>query len=142
MSKVFVDTNILMYAHDTAAGDKHKIARHVIEGVWASGGGVVSSQVLEELSVNLRREALHPLSAEATRQLIRDYMSWEVVVVDAEGVLEALELEERYEVPFWDALILHAANKAGVEFVLSEDIAADQRYGSFKVVNPFASSKG
>jgi predicted nucleic acid-binding protein len=141
MSKVFVDTNILMYAHDTAAGDKHKLAKHAIESLWASGGGVLSTQVLEELSVNLRREVHHPLSAEDTRQLIRDYMSWEVVMIDADAVLEALELEERYEVPFWDALILLAANKAGVEFLLSDDIAAERGYGSFKVVNPFATTK-
>jgi predicted nucleic acid-binding protein len=135
---VFVDTDILMYAHDVSAGDKHKVARHAVEGIWAAGTGVLSTQVLEELSFNLRHVAVHPLSADETRQLIRDYLSWGVVVNDADAVIHALELEERYELPYWDALILHAADKAGVEFLLSEAITPDQRYGSFKVVNPFA----
>lgn len=138
-AKAFVDTNILMYAHDTSAGDKHKLAQHAIESLWESGTGVVSTQVLEELSVSLRRESPHPLSVENTRQLIRDYMTWEVVTVDAEDVIEALALEERYGVPFRDALILHAASKAGVEFLLSDEIAPDARY-SFKVVNPLTAA--
>lgn len=134
-ARTFVDTNILIYAHDTSAGDKQKLARYAVEAIWASGGGVLSTQVLEELSMGLRTGALRPISAKDTQELIRDYMTWEVVTIDAEAVLEALALEDRYDVPFREALIVYAATKAGVEFLLSDEIAPDSRF-SFRVVNP------
>jgi predicted nucleic acid-binding protein len=64
--RYFVDTNILMYAHDKAAGDKHDRAKALVESLWESRSGVVSTQVLQELAVNLRRKAKKPLEAKAT----------------------------------------------------------------------------
>lgn len=55
--RYFVDTNILMYAHDSAAGDKHTRAKALVEELWQNRSGVVSTQVLQELAVNLRRKA-------------------------------------------------------------------------------------
>ncbi len=53
--RCFVDTNILMYAHDSAAGEKHERAKALVEELWQARSGVVSTQVLQELAVNLRR---------------------------------------------------------------------------------------
>jgi PIN domain len=64
--KCFVDTNILVYAHDFGTGAKHERARALIEGLWSSGGGVVSTQVLQELCVSLRRKATRPFGCGAT----------------------------------------------------------------------------
>src|SRR6202142_752775 len=93
--KFFVDTNILLYAHDRSAGLKHDRARELIERLWTSGEGVLSTQVLQELCINLRRKLSRPLPAEQVRQLIQDYMSWEIVVNTAESVIQALEIEVR-----------------------------------------------
>ena len=142
--KSFVDTNVLVYAHDALAGPKHLRARQVVEDLWNSGTGVLSTQVLQELSINVRRKARHPLSWKETRRMVEDYLNWEIVVNDAASVLQALSFEERYKVSFWDALILQAAETAGVDVVLSEDLSAGQKYGSFRIENPFADlrSKG
>ena len=77
--KCFVDTNILVYAHDRSAGAKHQRAQILLEQLWDSGLGVLSTQVLQELCVNLRRKVSHPLPVEEVRLLIRDYSTWEVV---------------------------------------------------------------
>jgi predicted nucleic acid-binding protein len=98
--KCFVDTNILVYAHDFATGAKHERARTLIEKLWSSGGGVLSTQVLQELCINLRRKSVRPLSVEETRRLIEDYASWDVVVNTAESVLQALTMESRYKLSF------------------------------------------
>jgi len=135
--KCFVDTNILIYAHDHAAGQKHARAREVIEGLWTSGNGVLSTQVIQELCINLRRKLAHPLPLTEIRALVQDYLSWEVVVNSPDSALQALEIEERYKVSFWDALILQAAESAGAAILYSEDFAAGQRYGSVRVINPF-----
>ncbi|MDR7458010.1 MAG: PIN domain-containing protein [Armatimonadota bacterium] len=132
----FVDTNILMYAHDRSAGEKHRRARDLVEGLWRDRSGVVSTQVLQELCVNLRRKAGRPLDLEATRDLVTDYLSWHVVVNTGDSILEALELEDRYRLSFWDALVVAAAQACGAEVLYSEDLADGQVYGTLRVVNP------
>lgn len=135
-ARCFVDTNILVYAHDASAGPKHDRARELVEDLWQSRAGVVSTQVLQELSVNVRKKAARPLGLEATRELISDYLAWHVVVNDGEAVLAALDLEKRYQVSFWDALIIHAAQVVGADVLYSEDLSDGQRYGDVRVVNP------
>lgn len=139
-AKRFVDTNILVYAHDRTAGHKHARARALIEELWQTRAGAVSTQVLQELCVNLRRKAGHPLDARTTRNVVTDYLTWHVVVNGTESVLEALELETRYQISFWDALIVCAAETCGAAVLYSEDLSHGQRYGTVEVVNPFAST--
>ena len=136
--KYFVDTNILIYAHDRTTGVKHERARELIERLWTSGQGVLSTQVLQELCVNLRRKVARPLGVDEIRRLVNDYMSWEIVVNSAESVIQALEIEIRYKTSFWDALILQAAEQSGAAILYSEDLAARQNYGPVRVVNPLA----
>ena len=134
--KYFVDTNILIYAHDRSAGVKHDRARQIIERLWTTGEGALSTQVLQELCINLRRKLARPLPVDEVRHLIQDYLSWEVVVNTPQSMLEALEIEVRYKISFWDALLLLAAEHSGATVLYSEDLAAGQRYGAIKVVNP------
>ncbi len=134
--KFFVDTNILVYAHDRSAGIKHQRAQRLLEQLWNSGQGVLSTQVLQELCVNLRRKVSTPLAVEEVRLLIRDYATWEVVSNTPESILQALDIEARYMTSFWDALILQAAESAGASILYSEDLATAQHYGSIQIVNP------
>lgn len=136
--KYFLDTNILIYAHDRTCGAKHLLAKALVEQLWESGNGVLSTQVLQELCVNLRRKAGRPLSMPELRRLIREYCAWQVVANGPEAVLRALEIEERYKISFWDALIVQAADEAGASILYSEDLATGQRYATVRVVNPFA----
>lgn len=136
--KYFVDTNVLMYAHDTAAGVKHGRAKALVEELWGDRTGVVSTQVLQELAVNLRRKARKPLDTKATREVVADYLTWQVVVNGGDSILEALEIAERYKMSFWDALVIQAAQSVGVNTVYSEDLADGQQYGTVQVVNPLA----
>jgi predicted nucleic acid-binding protein len=140
--RFFVDTNILMYAHDTSAGAKHERARALVEELWRDRTGVVSTQVLQELSVNLRRKAGRPLDVKATREIVADYLTWHVIVNSGESILEALDFEARYQVSFWDALVLHAAHASGADVLYSEDLSDGQTYGSVRVTNPFKQPDG
>jgi len=134
--KAFLDTNILVYAHEPNTGIKHERARALIEEIWITGGGVLSTQVLQELSVNLRRKMARPWTVEETRNLISDYMNWQIVVNTPDSVIEALAIEANYQISFWDALIVHAAERAGAAILYSEDFSDGQTYGSVRVVNP------
>jgi len=134
--KYFVDTNILIYAHDRAAGPKHERARQLIEHLWATGQGALSTQVLQELCINLRRRVAHPLPSGEIAKLIEDYLSWEIVVNTPQAIVAALGIEARYKISYWDALILHAAESCGAAVLYSEDLSHRQRYGAVDVVNP------
>ena len=134
--KCFVDTNILLYAHDPSAGVKHDRARRVIEQLWQTGEGVLSTQVLQELCVNLRRKVARPLPVDEVRHLIKDYLSWQIFVNTPESVVDAMEIEVRYKISFWDALIVQVAESSGATVLYSEDLAAGQKYGTVQVVNP------
>ena len=134
--RYFVDTNILMYAHDKAAGTKHERAKALVEELWRNRTGVVSTQVLQELAVNLRKKAGRPLDAKATREIVTDYLTWQVVVNGGESILEALDLEARFQISFWDALVVQAAHTSGADVLYSEDLSDGQTYGAVRVINP------
>lgn len=135
--RAFVDTNVLVYGHDGGAGRKHALARELLEELWRTRTGVLSTQVLQEFYVNVRRKARRPMRADRARAVLEDYLAWEVVVNDAGSILRALELETRYRLSFWDALIVQAANAAAVGVLYSEDLSDGQRYGTVELVNPF-----
>jgi predicted nucleic acid-binding protein len=134
--KFFVDTNILLYAHDSGTGIKHERARDLMDRLWSLRQGVLSTQVLQEFAINLRKKISPPLTPRETREWITQYMRWEVVVNTSRSVLNALEIEERYQISFWDALIVQAAESAGAETLYTEDLSDGQSYGSVRVVNP------
>ncbi len=134
--RCFVDTNILVYAHDRSAGVKHERAQRLMEQLWDSGRGVLSTQVLQELCINLRRKVRRPLPLSEVRQLMVDYSTWEIVTNTPDSVVQALDLEGRYKLSFWDALILQAAEISGASILYSEDFATGQRYRTIQVVNP------
>jgi len=134
--RFFVDTNILVYAHDRSTGAKHHRAQLLLQRLWDSGEGVLSTEVLQELCVSLRRKVKHPLPPDEIRQLVLDYSTWEIVTNTPASIIQALDIEKRYKISFWDALVLQAAESSGASVLYSEDLAVNQRYGAIKVVNP------
>ena len=134
--KFFVDTNILVYAHDPAAGSKYDAARKVIEQLWQAKAGVLSTQVLQEFVVNVRKYGRACASVAEARAYVEPYFSWEIVVNSSRSVLRAMEIEERFQISFWDAMILQAAEFSGASVIYSEDLADGQVYDSLRVVNP------
>ncbi len=135
--KVFVDTNVLVYAYDRAAGSKHVRARELLEELWKAGRGTLSTQVLQEFYVNVRRKARPPISPESARALVADYLAWDPIVNDGATVLEAVDVGHRHRLSFWDALVVVAAVKSGASVIYTEDLNHGQMFGSVQVLNPF-----
>lgn len=133
----FVDTNVLVYAEDGAAGRKQELAKRLVIDLWNERDGVLSVQVLQELYVTLTRKVGRPLAAAKALAIIEEYLAW-VVVENTTGLLvDAVRLQERSRISFWDALVVQAAVEAGCDRLYSEDLNAGQRFGSVLVVNPF-----
>ena len=135
--KAFVDTNILIYAHDELDAGKHRRAVELITALWTERRGVLSTQVIQEFAVNLQRRISVTLKMHEVRRRIEDFLDWEIVVNVPSATLRALEVQERYQLSFWDGMIVQAAESAGCEVLYSEDLSHGQEYGGVLVVNPF-----
>ncbi len=135
--RVFVDTNILVYAHDLDAGEKHRIARELLIDIWGHRSGILSVQVLQECYVTLTRKILRPLSRGEVRSILQDYLSWQVELIEPEAVLTASRIEEECRISFWDALIITAALKGKASKILSEDLQSGQVIEGITIKNPF-----
>ena len=132
----FVDTNLFVYAYDESAGLKREVARDLIAELWESRLGCASVQVLQELFVNLTRKVPKPLPARDVASLVEDLSVWTIHSPGPRDVLSAIELHERINVSFWDAMILTSARTLECRVLYSEDLNAGQSYDGVRVVNP------
>ena len=139
MPAEFVDTNILVYAYDQTAGRKFERSRELMERLWDTGEGVVSTQVLQEFYVTVTAKIPIPLKPREARQIISDLGTWRVAVLDTRDILAGSEMAERYRLSFWDGLILAAAHKEEAATLWSEDLSHGQKYGEITVRNPLLS---
>ena len=136
MSKVFLDTNVLVYASDRDEPEKRRRARALLRATADEGNGVISTQVVQEFFVTATRKlAIDPLRAKAIVATLR---RMELIEVTLEDISQAIDGVVLWQVAFWDALILSAAGRASCSVVYSEDLNAGQRYGGVEVKNPFA----
>jgi len=134
--RTFVDTNILIYAHDVDAKSKHEVAKRVLADLWSRRSGVLSVQVLQEFYANVTRKIAIPLAQDAARMVVNSYAIWCVQTAPAE-ISSAFRIEDESRIGFWDALIVASAVKAGANRILSEDLNAGQTIAGVKIENPF-----
>lgn len=136
MPKVFLDTNVLVYASDQDSPTKMRAARDLVQRVATAGGGVISTQVIQEFFVAATRKlSIEPLKAKA---IVSTFHPLELVTVSLEDINEAIDGHVLWQTSFWDALILRAAERASCSVVYSEDLNPGQRYGGVEVRNPFS----
>jgi predicted nucleic acid-binding protein len=135
--RLFVDTNILIYAHDLDSGVKHSEASRLLINLWETGTGILSVQVLQEFYVNITRKIPSPLPKAIARGLISNYMAWQVELNTPQTLLHASEIEERYQLSFWDSLIIAAAYQGGSDKILTEDLNHGQVIEGIVIENPF-----
>ncbi|MBK6614331.1 PIN domain-containing protein [Ottowia sp.] len=138
-STVFVDTNVLLYAQDPRNPDKQALAAAWLAWCWRAQAGRISSQVLHEWYVNLRRVAPRLPVAQA-RALVRRYRSWHPLMVDGATVDRAWAIQDETSYSYWDCLMLAAAQEQGCRYFLTEDLQHQRQLGALTVVNPFLGS--
>lgn len=135
--KVFVDTNVLIYAHDADAGPKRRKSAALLKELWENRSGCLSTQVLQEFYVNTTQKIKAPLSKSAAREVIRTYVSWAESPNTPATVLRASEISETWQISFWDGMIVAAAEQSQATRLCTEDLAHGSTIAGVKVVNPF-----
>ena len=132
---VFVDTNVFLYAVDRADPGKHYAAREWRQELWKSRLGRTSFQVLQEFYSNYSRN--WPSRRDEARVEIRDLLLWRPAVMNAAILEQGWKLQDRYQLSFWDALIVAAAKSIACRFLLTEDLQTGQDLEGVTVINPF-----
>ncbi|MEO7189717.1 MAG: PIN domain-containing protein [Vicinamibacterales bacterium] len=135
--RTFVDTNVLIYAHDVDAGRKHEVAERLIRGLWTDRAGVLSTQVLQEFYVNVTRKIRKPLTKPEARSVLDTYAPWCVEGITTADIKAAFQIEDHARLGFWDALIVAVAARSGARRLLSEDLNAGQTVAGVTIHNPF-----
>lgn len=135
---IFVDTNILVYAHDADAGARHRTALDRVTSLWdLPYPPSISTQVLQELYVTLIKKGA---SAEDSKKIVSIYLDWDVVSISSDLVMAAIEIHDRFRLSFWDSLIVAAAQQAKADVLWSEDLQPRQRFDALVVENPLATN--
>jgi predicted nucleic acid-binding protein len=134
---IFLDTNVLVYAFDRTAGRKREQALQFVTGCWENENGCLSLQVLQEFYVTVTRKIANPLQPPTARQIVAELAQWRLHAPEAEDLLQAIDLGQRWQLSFWDAQIVQSATSLGCQVLYTEDLSHGQLYGQVRVVNPF-----
>jgi predicted nucleic acid-binding protein len=137
IKKEFIDTNVLVYAYNTSDMEKQAKAQTLLAGLWDSERGCLSMQVFQEFYTIVTRKIPNPLPAETAAIVIEDLGNWDYHIPDVSDVLEAIKIQQRNHLSFWDSLIITSAKKLGCEIIWSEDLSHGQLYEGVRVLNPF-----
>ncbi len=135
--KVFVDTNILVYARDAAFPVKQKISHELLAELWKNRTGRLSIQVCNEFFVTVTRKLKPGLDESTAWDMIETYYAWNPEPMDYKTLRKAREVQVRYQISWWDSLIVAAAFYAECAIIVSEDLSSGQEYLGMQVVNPF-----
>ncbi len=133
----FFDTNVLVYLFDASAPRKKARAEELLKRAVGQGLALLSPQVLQEFFVAVTRKLSVPLPHEQAERAVRDLAKLPTMQVDAEMILEAIETMRRYQLSFWDSLIVQAALHGGATMLYTEDLQHGQVIETLTVENPF-----
>jgi predicted nucleic acid-binding protein len=134
--RTFIDTNVWVYAVDTADPAKQSRALEIL-AASPEKDYVISAQVLGEFYVTVTGKLRDAVSGPDGRAMVERMKQLPVVPIDAQLVGDAIDRTQHWQISYWDALILVAAESAGCRSMLSEDLAHGATYGSVLVENPF-----
>lgn len=137
IAPVFVDTNVLVYSRDPSDGDKQVRATQWLNHLWQTKRGRLSFQVLNEYYSVATRKLSPGVRPEDARGDVRQLLSWQPQPVDGDVLSEAWDVQDRFGVSFWDALVVAAAQAASCRYLLTEDLQHEQDLDGLTVLNPF-----
>jgi predicted nucleic acid-binding protein len=131
----FVDTNVLVYADDARDAVKQEAARELLRRLLRERSGKLSLQVLQEFFAAATGKL--GLAAVDARRRIEIFSHLDVVRLDVDDVLAAIDLHRLHQLSIWDALIVRAAVMSGCRTLYTEDLQHGRRFEGVQVVDPF-----
>ncbi|NOZ70077.1 MAG: PIN domain-containing protein [Deferribacteres bacterium] len=140
MPDKLIDTNILVYAHDTSEGEKHEIARDLLIQIWEKGGGVVCLQNLMEFFVVITRKVENPVDVAEAGSIVEDFIrsdNWRIIDRDIDTFINATNLVSEHKIHLWDALIAACMQENEITEIITENVKDFEKIKDIKVTMPF-----
>jgi predicted nucleic acid-binding protein len=136
--KYFLDTNIFVYSFDPSSPQKQARAQKLVSGALEDDRGVISFQVVQEFLNVATRKFKIPLDHRDCALYLRSVLAPLCEVYpDVDFYREALDIQERWRLSFYDSLIVAAAIEAGCETLLSEDLQHGMKIRNLTIEDPF-----
>lgn len=135
MSRVFFDTNILVYQLDKRAPEKRRVCRELVREHAPEGQAVISTQILQEFCIATTGKLR--LEPGFVKGILHALENMEVVRIGPELIHEAIDVSMQNTISFWDALVVVAAESANCRVVYSEDLNPGQIMRGVRIENPF-----
>lgn len=136
-ARVFVDSNVFIYRLDTSEPEKRAVADEWVRRLWEKRNGRLSVQVLNEFYVSVTAKLDPGLDHASARRYVESLLAWRPVPLDGRLVRATFAVRERYQLSWWDSLIVAASQRADCRYLLSEDLQGGQKFDGVEVVNPF-----
>ena len=135
--KTFVDTNIFVYSRDSSEPEKQEKAVDLLARLWKERTGRVSVQVCNEYFVTVTQKLKPGLEPEEAWEDIVSLAAWEPTSIDMKSLHKAREIQRKYQLSWWDSLIVASAFLSGCTTIVSEDLNPGQIYFGIEAFNPF-----
>ena len=132
----FVDTNILLYAYDAAAGEQHETASALVDRLWRERRGAISIQVLQEFYVNATHKVRKTIDPEVAVDTLKSLARWRVHSPLPDDVIAAATWSSRHQLSFWDAMIVRSATELRCDTLWTEDLNDGQVIEGVQLRNP------
>ena len=135
--RVFLDTNILVYAYDKNEPEKQIRAQDILKAAIEEESGIISAQILGEFFVVVTRRIKEPLPIDDAEKIIDIISVLPVAEIDKNLVRDAINIQKGYGISYWDSLIVATAKREGCDRIITEDLNDGQKYHGVLVENPF-----
>lgn len=135
----FVDTNVILYACDADAAQRHELSVALLARLVSERVGVLSVQVLVEFYSNATRN--FRMTSQEAEDVLDDFADWRLHRPDFSSVISAGHLHRRYKLAWYDAMILNSALETGCSVLWTEDFSDGQRFGDLVVRNPYKNAR-
>lgn len=133
----FIDSNILIYAHDSSEKEKQDISKKLIFDGISNDNMVLSAQVLNEFFVITTKKIKKTLPVKIAGREIELLRTLTIVDIDIDLILQAIDLSQKHKLSYWDSLIISAAKRSNCTIIYTEDLNSGQKIESISIINPF-----
>jgi predicted nucleic acid-binding protein len=137
-ARVFVDTNVLVYARDLTDAHKHERSLAWVAALWQERAGRLSWQVLHEYYVTVTRKLDPPRASVDARDDVTSLVTWRPIPLDLLTIDSAWDAEDRFGLSWWDSLIVAAAWRGECTHLLTEDLQSGRKLDGLTIISPLA----
>jgi len=134
--KIFLDTNIIVYAFDKEDARKNITAKELLDNFYTENDYLISTQVMQEFC-NVAYNKMKPaLTGDEIKNFVSSFSEDKIYIIEKETIKKAIYIKEKFRYSFWDSLIIASALLSSCNKLYSEDMTDGQIIENLTIMNP------